>query len=287
MTNTEKKNMLSENFSLEELIHSSIAVENAIDNIPSPEERRSLKGLATHLLEPLRQQYGGPIMILSGYRNKEVNRLAGGVAVSQHRKGEAADCYIPEGPGYLLNIIMKAGLIFDQAILYKKKRFLHLSYRTSGPNRMQIILLLCVVCLFSGCRTRMKYAEVSQHTYSGRIEWSGRDSLIKKDYLGRLDTFSLELERVAYLPPDSSGVQYIESVTVAKAHQRSSYTDSSLMIAGGREEFRQESNGALSVQTSGEAASSSNRILWLCCLSAAFLLVVWMARKHPLSRNST
>lgn len=287
MTNTGKKIMLSENFSLEELTHSSIAVENAIDNTPGPEERHALKGLVTHLLEPLRLQYGGPIAILSGYRNKEVNRLAGGVVVSQHRKGEAADCYISEGPGYLLNLLIKSGLVFDQAILYKNKRFLHLSYKSSGTNRMQIILFLCVVCLFSGCRTRMEYTEASQDTYSDRMEWNGGDSLIQRDYSGRIDTFSWELERVAYLPPDSSGVQFIESITVAKAYKMSSNVDSSLLIAGNREEFRQESSRTLSVDATGQVASSSNYHLWLCCLVVTFLLVVRMVRKYPLSRNST
>lgn len=133
------KKMLSEHFSKEEMSYSRITVENGLDNEPPPEARHALGYLAVHLLEPLRELSDTPIAILSGYRSKAVNRLVGGVAGSQHCKGEAADCYIPQGPGYLLSLLLKSGLVFDQAILYKKHRFLHLSLKEKGNNRMMCI----------------------------------------------------------------------------------------------------------------------------------------------------
>ena len=145
MSNKKHKAMLSEHFSLEELTYSRIAVENGLDNEPPPAVRQSLCYLAVHLLEPLRGLYNSPIAVLSGYRSDSVNRLAGGVVNSQHRKGEAADCYIPEGPCRLLDILKKSGLLFDQAILYKKRNFLHLSLKEKGTNRMQI--LFYILCL--------------------------------------------------------------------------------------------------------------------------------------------
>ena len=138
MNNTDHKTMLSEHFALEEFTYSRIAVENGLDNTPSAETKKSLQHLTTCLLEPLRKLYKAPIAILSGYRSDTVNRLAGGVVTSQHRKGEAADCYVPD-IYFLLDTLKKSGLPFDQAILYRKKHFLHLSYRVNGKQRRQVL----------------------------------------------------------------------------------------------------------------------------------------------------
>ena len=62
--------------------------------------------------------------------------LVGGVPTSQHTKGEAADCYCASGPEYLLQVLLDSGLPFDQAIVYKRKRFLHLSYRQGRCRKM-------------------------------------------------------------------------------------------------------------------------------------------------------
>ena len=129
---------LSRNFTFEELTYSRIAVENGLENVPAPLAFQSLKNLATYLLQPLSDRYGSAIAITSGYRNETVNLLAGGVKNSQHTNGEAADCYIAEGPEKLLEILKASGLDFDQAILYRRKKFLHLSYR-EGFNRRQVL----------------------------------------------------------------------------------------------------------------------------------------------------
>ena len=115
---------LSPNFNLSELIHSQTAIENAIDNTPDEKSLENLKNLCKNLLQPLRDKLGKPIHVTSGYRCKELNRIVGGVPTSQHVKGEAADCYCTDGPEFLLQLLLDSGLEFDQAIVYKKKRFL-------------------------------------------------------------------------------------------------------------------------------------------------------------------
>ena len=129
---------LSRNFTLEELTYSRTAVEHGLENVRGPLAFQSLRNLATYLLQPLRDRYGNTIAITSGYRNETVNLLAGGVKNSQHTKGEAADCYIAEGPLKLLDILKASGLDFDQAIVYRRKKFLHLSYQ-EGFNRRQVL----------------------------------------------------------------------------------------------------------------------------------------------------
>ena len=129
---------LSRNFTFEEFTYSRIAVENGLENVPGPLAFQSLKNLATYLLQPLRNRYGSAIAVTSGHPNERMNNSARGVKSSRHTKGEAADCYIAEGPEKLLEILKASGLDFDQAILYRRKKFLHLSYR-EGFNRRQVL----------------------------------------------------------------------------------------------------------------------------------------------------
>lgn len=129
---------LTKNFTLEELTYSRVAIENGWDNTPPAAALHALYRLAHCLLQPLRDRLGAAIAITSGYRSEEVNRAAGGVARSAHRTGEAADCFCAAGPEKLLDILLASGLPFDQAILYKRRRFLHLAYR-EGNNRKEVL----------------------------------------------------------------------------------------------------------------------------------------------------
>lgn len=55
----------------------------------------NLERLCMTLLEPLRAGLGQPIIITSGWRPEEKNRAVGGVSVSDHTIGKAADFYVP------------------------------------------------------------------------------------------------------------------------------------------------------------------------------------------------
>lgn len=129
----------SEHFTYKEFTYSRIAVENALDNTPGETELAALERLAANVLEPLRKHLGAPIAVTSGFRSPAVNRLAGGVTTSQHTKGEAADCYTPLGARHLLDVLLESKIPFDQAILYRKKNFLHISYRNPAANRKAVL----------------------------------------------------------------------------------------------------------------------------------------------------
>ena len=86
---------MTEHFKLEEFIRSSTAQQLGIDNTPSEEVILNLRNLCEKVLEPLRQWYGKPISISSGYRCPALNRAVGGVTKSQHLRGEAADIRLP------------------------------------------------------------------------------------------------------------------------------------------------------------------------------------------------
>ena len=78
-------------FSYEELTKSITAKNKGIDNTPSIEIKKNLKALVDNILDPLREAYGKPITVTSGYRCPKLNTAVKGAKNSQHIKGQAAD----------------------------------------------------------------------------------------------------------------------------------------------------------------------------------------------------
>ena len=272
MESRSKKTRLSEHFTLEELTYSRTAVENAIANEPPAQAKASLQHLANSLLEPLRQLYKKPIAVLSGYRNKEVNRLVGGVATSQHVKGEAADCYTPEGPEKLLELLMRSGLPFDQAILYKRRRFLHLSLKQSGRNRMQVLVyMLCIVCLFFSCGMKKTVRRQESANCNASVRIDHNDSLLLQSRSILNDSLSWELKQVIFLPPDSSGRQPLQSLTVARLQQVSYSIDSLVSTSATQQSYTTQTVEQIQKQ---EIRHTSNyRILILIAVGLCFFIL--------------
>ena len=82
---------LSLHLDLSEVIRSDSAKRNGISNMPTPEHIENFKLLAEKIFEPIREHFGVPIRISSGYRSKELNAKIGGSSTSQHCKGQAID----------------------------------------------------------------------------------------------------------------------------------------------------------------------------------------------------
>lgn len=138
--------MLSQNFKLQEFEQSDKAKELNINNaIESQEIKDAIKSLVDSVLQPLRDAWGKPLAINSGYRCKELNAAVGGVPTSQHVKGEAADV-CPFGRNEhgdikvvteLARLAVKLDLPYDQMILYPS--FVHFSHKLKGEQRKQIL----------------------------------------------------------------------------------------------------------------------------------------------------
>ena len=128
-------------FSIGELTRSSVARREGIDNTPPPDAEMRLNRLIDRLLDPLRERWGGPITVTSGFRSPRLNEAVGGVPSSQHVKGEAADITVgnPEDNRKLFELIRTSGLAFDQLIDERNYTWLHVSY--SDNNRKQILHL--------------------------------------------------------------------------------------------------------------------------------------------------
>lgn len=133
------KTQISKNFTLEELCHSNTAIAKRIKNIPNTTQIIHLKKLVVNLLQPLRDVWGEPMTINSGFRSEETNKAAGGVFNSQHKEGKAVDIRV-DNPRRLQQELINSGLEWDQSILYDDGRnyFLHLSYN-EGKNRKQVL----------------------------------------------------------------------------------------------------------------------------------------------------
>ena len=78
-------------FTLSELTHSDTAVSQRIDNTPLPLQEARLILLVRDVLDPIREHWGLPIRVTSGYRCPELNEEVGGVEDSYHLEGCAAD----------------------------------------------------------------------------------------------------------------------------------------------------------------------------------------------------
>ena len=137
--------MITKNFSMEELVASDTARMKGIDNTPDKEVEARLVQLAQQVLQPLRDSYGKPIKISSGYRCQALNKAIGGVSTSQHLKGEAVDInngQIENKKLFLLaSKMIKEGVItVGQLIDEKGYKWLHISL-PDNKHRNQILHL--------------------------------------------------------------------------------------------------------------------------------------------------
>lgn len=125
---------LSKNFSLEELIHSSTADARGIVNYPDNQSIQNLKKLCNDVLQPIRDKYGKPIYINSGYRNPQLNRLVGGSQSSQHLTGSAADIDTNNNRelwDVIVKMIEKGEITVGQLLDEKNLAWIHISLPTS------------------------------------------------------------------------------------------------------------------------------------------------------------
>jgi len=138
---------LSKHLDLSEVTRSDSAKRNGISNMPTPEHIENFKILAEKVFEPIREHFGVPISISSGYRSKELNAKIGGSLTSQHCSGEAIDIDMDGSSSGVTNSdvfnYIKDNLQFDQLIWEfgtdKDCDWVHVSYESTGEQRNQIL----------------------------------------------------------------------------------------------------------------------------------------------------
>ena len=127
-------------FTIDELCRSETAQRKGINNMPTDNVRKNLTALVDNVLDPLRDWYGKPIRVNSGYRCPALNKAVGGVASSQHLTGQAADIDTNDtAENRRLMKHIEDNLDFDQLIWENGGAWVHVSYRADGKNRRQVL----------------------------------------------------------------------------------------------------------------------------------------------------
>ena len=137
---------LSTNLSLAEVTRSETAKRRGISNMPTPEHIENFKKLAVNIFQPIREHFGKPIIISSGYRSAELNKAIGGSLSSQHSSGEAIDIDM-DGTDITNKQIfdyIKDNLNFDQMIWEfgtdTNPDWVHVSFAANRSQRKQILV---------------------------------------------------------------------------------------------------------------------------------------------------
>lgn len=138
---------LSKNFTYEELVKSATATRLKINNTPNKEQHDSLKKLAETVLQPIRDKYGKPLIVSSGFRCEKLNKAVGGAKTSQHCKGEAADIRTVSDSvadnkelfNFILDMINKGEIKVGQLIDEYQYNWIHVSLPRVGKMNNQIL----------------------------------------------------------------------------------------------------------------------------------------------------
>ena len=129
-------------FTIAELCKSEAGDRLGIDNRCKKVHVANMSALVDIVLDPLREAYGKPIRVNSGFRCPALNKAVKGSATSDHMTGRAADITggSPKENKRLFYLIQELGPPFDQVIDEKHFSWVHVSYR-EGANRKQVLAL--------------------------------------------------------------------------------------------------------------------------------------------------
>jgi hypothetical protein len=137
---------LSTNLLLAEVTRSETAKRKGISNMPTAEHIENFKKLAANIFQPIREHFGKPIIISSGYRSAELNKAIGGSLSSQHCSGEAIDIDMDgtDITNAQIFYYIKDNLNFDQIIwefgTNTNPDWVHVSFAANRSQRKQMLV---------------------------------------------------------------------------------------------------------------------------------------------------
>lgn len=136
---------ISKNFSYDEMVYSATAERLKLDNTPNEKEKANLVRLVLEILQPIRDKWGRPIVVTSGFRSEAVNKAVGGARNSQHRLGEAADIKIGSKSqnkalfNFILDMVNKGEIKVGQLIDEYGYSWVHVSLPRQGKPNNQVL----------------------------------------------------------------------------------------------------------------------------------------------------
>lgn len=145
----DKNQKLSKNFTLGEFLESTTAKKKGINNTPTLVDIYHMQELCTFLLQPIRDAWGKPIKITSGFRCYALNKAVGGAAQSVHMRGWAVDIKPASGSykefeDFVVDFLKNSELKYDQVIRERsgKSQWLHIGYKNNvGRQRMMLFTI--------------------------------------------------------------------------------------------------------------------------------------------------
>lgn len=127
-------------FTIDELSRSETAARLGIGNTPGDKERANLERLTDAVLDPLREAWGKPIRVNSGYRCPRLNKAVGGVSGSHHLRGMAADLTTGNRVENrrLFQLAMDLKLPYTQLIAENNFSWIHISHDPADVRRQAL-----------------------------------------------------------------------------------------------------------------------------------------------------
>jgi len=125
------------NFKYSEFVKSSTALRYGIKNEPNEEQWKCIELVASHILQPVRNQFG-PIRITSGFRTVDLCLKVGSSATSNHARGQAVDFEPYSDSIKLADVLIWVhdNLEFRELIAeYFPGGWIHCAYRENGNNK--------------------------------------------------------------------------------------------------------------------------------------------------------
>jgi len=136
---------ISKYVTYKEVTKSNQATALKLANIPNSEQLINLRLVCAKIFDPLREHFGIPIGISSGFRSVELNSKIGGSKSSQHCQGKALDIDGDIFGGISNKLIfeyIRKSCTFDQLIWEfgseNSPDWVHVSYN-EGNNRKQVL----------------------------------------------------------------------------------------------------------------------------------------------------
>ena len=139
---------ISKHLDLSEVTRSESAKRAGVSNMPTEEHLANFKILAEKVFEPIREHFGVPIHVSSGYRSKELNAIVKGSSkTSDHLFGRAIDIDMDGSSSGVTNNdvfhFIRKNLQFKQLIaeypVNGKLSWVHVSY---DPNNLKNEILI-------------------------------------------------------------------------------------------------------------------------------------------------
>lgn len=135
--------LLTASFWLSEFTASQTAVRKGLDNTPPQKEMEAIIAVLAPGMQRIRSVLGTPVLVSSGYRSPELNRLIGGATNSAHTKGLAADFTSPNfgTPAQIVSRLIERQhfVQFDQVIL-EFGRWVHVAFAPLGERPSLAVL---------------------------------------------------------------------------------------------------------------------------------------------------